>query len=157
MNKNKSCVKCSQTVCNTDHRQLEAFTLMKLALKPPRVFPLSIPDVTIHSEMNFFFSFFWPHFLLSNSLFCVCDLFLSIPGRYAFHSQSDYFSPCQLTLPSPVIPPSIFNVMFFFPPLPSLLLVAPAELLLSPGLPVFLFVRGWGRDDTLSGAGREWG
>lgn len=86
-----------------------------------------------------YYFFFWVTFPPPNSLFCVCDLFLSIPPRYAFHSQSDYFSPCQLTLPSPVIPPSIFNVMFFFPP--SLLLVGPAELLLSPWLAVSLFVR----------------
>lgn len=98
--------------------------------------PSILPDNHPHSD---FFFFFFARGSSSNSLFCVCDLFLSIPPRYASHSQSDYFSPCQLTLPSPVIPPSIFNVMFFFPP--SLLLVGPAELLLSLWLAVSLFVR----------------
>lgn len=112
--------------------------LMKLPPQPPWLF-YDHPLWGAPKRFLFFLLFFWPGFLLSNSLFCVCDLFLSIPRRYALHSRSDYFSPCQLTLPSPVIPPSIFNVMFFFPP--SLLLVGPAELLLSPWLAVSLFVR----------------
>lgn len=76
-----------------------------------------------------------PHSLPSNSPYFVYDLFLSIPCRYAFHSPSDYFSPCQLTLTSPVIPPSIFNVMFFSPLFPFIS-CAHLKLLLSPCLSV---------------------
>lgn len=54
------------------------------------------------------------------ALFCLWPFpFYHLQHQYAFYSRSDYFSPCQLTLTSPVIPPSIFNVIFSFSPLIS--------------------------------------
>ena len=53
--------------------------------------------------------------LLKLPLFCLWPFPLyHLQDQYAFCSRSDYFSPCQLTLTSPVIPPSTFNVIFSF-------------------------------------------
>ncbi len=61
-----------------------------------------------------------PFSLLKLALFCLWPFpFYHLQHQYAFYSQSDYFSPCQLTLTSPVILPSIFDVIFSFSPLIS--------------------------------------
>lgn len=91
-------------------------TTIKLSA-PGKTLSFCFHCATVQAGNLWMFAAFSP---LKLALFCLWPFpSYCFQDQYAFYSRSDYFSPCQLTLTSPVIPPSIFNVIFSFSPLIS--------------------------------------